>query len=62
MPMDNAEKQKPYWLCCGSLDPYHSTEEMGICHEARIGHPERCRFGTKAEHSEWCNQEIDNDS
>lgn len=62
MPTDNAEKQKPYWLCCGSLDPQHSTQCAGLCIEARSGHSERCRFGTKDEHSKWFNQEINHDS
>lgn len=39
-----------YWLCCGSQDPSHRDRS---CMEAKMGHPERCRFGTAAEHSEW---------
>jgi hypothetical protein len=39
-----------YWLCCGSKDERHSAES---CHEAQMGHPERVRYGTAKEHSEW---------
>ena len=61
MPMDNAELQNPYWLCCGSLDPRHTTQDAGRCIEAESGHSERCRFGTREEHSNFCNQENNND-
>lgn len=39
-----------YWLCCGSKEERHSAES---CHEAQMGHPERVRYGTAKEHSEW---------
>lgn len=39
-----------YWLCCGSKEPRHGAES---CYEAQMGHPERVRFGTAKEHSEW---------
>lgn len=41
----NAERQ--YWLCCGSTDPLQHDRQ---CVEAWLGHPERCRFGTRREH------------
>ena len=39
-----------YWLCCGSKVYPHGAES---CYEARAGHPERVRWGTAKEHSEW---------
>lgn len=39
-----------YWLCCGSK---HPGQHRSSCNEAKSGHPERCRFGTAAEHSAW---------
>lgn len=39
-----------YWLCCGSLKYPHGEK---TCHEAQSGHPERVRYGTAKEHSEW---------
>ena len=39
-------KEEPYWLCCGCKDPRHNKS----CLEAKMGHPERCRFGTASEH------------
>lgn len=39
---------RPYWLCCGGIDP--QVHRWG-CIEAKSGHPERCVFGTAAEHS-----------
>lgn len=41
---------EPYWLCCGSKD---RTKHDSHCIEAKMGHPERCRFGTAAAHSLW---------
>jgi len=42
-------ESKPYWICCGDENPAHN----GKCIEARVGHPERCRFGTQEEHTAW---------
>jgi len=39
-------KEEPYWLCCGCKDPRHNKS----CSEAKMGHPERCKFGTASEH------------
>ena len=39
-------KEEPYWLCCGCKDPRHNKS----CLEAKMGHPERCRYGTASEH------------
>lgn len=39
-----------YWLCCGSTFFPH---EKGTCREAQMGHPERVRWGTAQQHSEW---------
>ena len=46
-PKENESAHIPYWLCCGSLDPHHHKT---FCSEAKAGYPERCRFGTAAEH------------
>jgi len=43
----------PYWLCCGSKDPLHDDELAKTCIEAQAGFPQRCRWGTAKEHSEW---------
>jgi hypothetical protein len=45
-------KEEKYWLCCGSLNyqQHHRT-----CCEAKVGHKERCRFGTAKEHFDWSN-------
>lgn len=49
-----AKKAQPasvrYWLCCGSTAPKHGEK---FCVEAQSGHPERVRFGTQKEHSDW---------
>jgi len=39
-------KEEPYWLCCGCKDSRHNKS----CSEAKMGHPERCKFGTASEH------------
>lgn len=39
-----------YWLCCGGIDP--QVHRHG-CIEAKRGHPEHCRFGTRKEHEQW---------
>ena len=46
-PKENESAHIPYWLCCGSLDPHHHKT---FCSEAKAGYPERCRFGTIAQH------------
>jgi hypothetical protein len=46
---DQQQQELRYWLCCGSCDHAHRP----ACLEAKSGHPERCRFGTAAEHSAW---------
>lgn len=46
-PKESEFSHIPYWLCCGSLDIRHHNS--GCC-EAKMGHPERCRFGTVKEH------------
>ena len=46
-PKENEFAHIPYWMCCGSLDPHHHKTS---CSEAKAGYPERCRFGTVAEH------------
>jgi hypothetical protein len=43
-----------YWLCCGSRDPMHSDDRARGCIESLIGHPERCEFGTRDDHSMAC--------
>jgi len=48
MPADETTAVR-YWLCCGEKGPDHHS----ACVEARLGHPERCRYGTASEHSEW---------
>ncbi len=48
--MSDDNEQVRYWLCCGSKIYPHGAE---TCYEARSGHPERVRFGTAKEHSEW---------
>lgn len=46
-PKESEFAHIPYWLCCGSLDSHHHNTS---CYEAKAGYPERCRFGTIAEH------------
>lgn len=47
---DLLDAETPYWLCCGSFVYTHGAER---CYEAESGHPERVRFGTAKEHSDW---------
>lgn len=42
-----------YWLCCGSRNATHGDKS---CHEAEMGHPERVRWGTVKQHSQWQKQ------
>lgn len=41
-----------YWLCCGSKDPMHRDERAKTCLEAKMGHSERCRYGTIEDHGD----------
>ena len=52
-PLDCRVSGARYWLCCGSLDQQHQDKRAKTCVEAKIGHPDHCRFGTAAEHSAW---------
>lgn len=45
-----SNEQIRYWLCCGSRTLLHGEK---TCYEAQIGHPERVRYGTANEHSQW---------
>jgi hypothetical protein len=53
MPSQPETELVRYWLCCGSTDPGHEDRGTKRCMEAKMGHKERCRFGTSSEHSEW---------
>lgn len=48
-PDVTGEVETPYWLCCGSTNP---RKHERACIEDKIGHPERCVYGTKSEHVE----------
>jgi hypothetical protein len=50
LQVDWEATEQPYWLCCGCTDPRHDP----ACMEAKMGHPERCRFGTLTEHRNAC--------